>query len=117
MLFLLIWLISVTDFILHPMFKYIGAVAFPFIASGILYYLTRPLFFLLEIFNVYRSFAFMLIFILILFLGLIIVIYTYPIAQYQFMNLTNITHKMVVWAQDLISYWQANHPTIPHEIN
>lgn len=117
MLFLLIWLISVTDFIFDPMFKYIGAVAFPFIAAGILYYLTRPILSFLERFKVYRTIAIIIIFILILFVGLIIVRYIAPIAQYQFMNLMNNIPKMVDWAQDLISYWQANQTTIPKEIN
>src|SRR5690625_7730304 len=117
MLFLLIWLISVTDFIFDPMFKYIGAVAFPFIAAGILYYLTRPILSFLERFKVYRTIALIIIFILILFVGLIIVRYISPFAQYEFINLMRAILEMVEWAHALLSYWHAELTSIANRIN
>lgn len=43
LLFLLILLLNYTSFIFIPILQYIGAIAFPLIGAGILYYLTRPL--------------------------------------------------------------------------
>lgn len=117
MFFLLVWLISVTDFIFKPAFQYVGAVAFPFIAAGILYYLTRPIMHLLERVKVKRTIAIIIVFLLLLFVGFIIIMYIAPIAQKQFMNLINNIPKMVLWAQELITYWQANQTAIPQEIN
>ena len=117
MLFLLIWLISVTNFIFDPMFKYIGAVAFPFIAAGILFYLTKPIMLFLEKLKIKRTIAIILVFILLLLIGIVIIRYIAPIAQSQFINLMDNIPKMVAWAQDLISYWQANQTAIPKEVN
>jgi len=117
MFFLLIWLISVTDFIFSPLFQYVGAVAFPFIAAGILYYLTKPIMHFLERFKVKRTIAIIIIFLLLILIGFIIIMYIAPIAQRQFMNLVNNIPKMVSWAQDLITYWQSNQTAIPKEVN
>lgn len=117
MFFLLIWLISVTDFIFYPFFKYVGAVAFPLIGAGILFYLTKPIMTLLERFKVNRTVAIMLIFLLLIIIGFIVVMYIAPIAQHQFINLMNNIPKMVSWAQDIIAYWQSNQTVIPREIN
>ena len=117
MFFLLIWLISVTDFIFIPLFQYVGAVAFPFIAAGILYYLTKPIMHFLERFKVKRTMAIIIIFLLLILIGFFIIMYIAPIAQRQFMNLVNNIPKMVKWAQELITYWQSNQTAIPKEVN
>src|SRR5690625_959085 len=117
MLFLLIWLFSVNIFIFDPMFKYIGAVAFPFIAAGILFYLTKPIMLFLEKLKIKRTIAIILVFILLLLIGIVIIRYIAPIAQSQFINLMDNIPKMVAWAQDLISYWQSNQTAITKEVN
>lgn len=117
MLFLLILLISMTDFIFDPLFKYIGAVAFPFIAAGILYYLTKPVMTLLEKLKVNRIIAILLVFVLLILIGGFFAGYIIPIVQNQFINLVNNVPKMVNWAQDVIIYWQSNQTAIPAEIN
>src|SRR5699024_12343950 len=95
MFFLLIWLISVTDFIFIPLFQYVGAVHFRFIAAGILYYLTKPIMHFLERFKVKQAMAIIIIFLLLILIGFFIIMYIAPIAQRQFMNLVNNIPKMV----------------------
>src|SRR5699024_6709021 len=87
MFFLLIWLISVTDFIFISVFQYVGAVAVPFIAAGILYYLTKPIMHILERFKVKRTMAIIIIFLLLILNGFFIIMYIAPIVKRQFMNL------------------------------
>nr|WP_217586354.1 AI-2E family transporter [Lentibacillus saliphilus] len=115
--FLIILLISVTNFIFDPVFKYVGAVAIPFIGAGILYYLTKPLMQLFERFKINRIISIFLVFIVLLLIGFVIIIYIAPIAQRQFTNLLGNVPKMVDWAQDVIAYWQSNQTILPEEVN
>src|SRR5690625_6802444 len=85
MFFLLIWLISVTDFIFSPLFQYVGAVAFPFIAAGILYYLTKPIMHFLERFKVKRTIEIIIFLLLIILFGFIIIIYFFIISLLYFL--------------------------------
>ncbi|MUK90696.1 AI-2E family transporter [Ornithinibacillus sp. L9] len=117
LVFLLILLISATNFIFDPVFKYVGAVAIPIIGAGILYYLTRPLMYFFMKFKINRSFSILLVFIVLILIGFFITMYIVPIAQRQFTNLVNNIPKMVDWAQDLITYWQANQTMIPQEVD
>lgn len=117
LVFLLILLISVTNFIFDPVLKYFSAVAVPFIGAGILYYLTKPLMHLFVRFKIHRVVSILLVFLVILLIGFLIWIYIAPIAQGQFLNLVENIPKMVDWAQDLISYWQSSQFVIPDEVN
>lgn len=117
LVFLLILLISVTNFIFDPVIKYLGAVALPIIGAGILYYLTKPLMHLFERFRINRIVSIFLVFFVILLLGYLVWIYIAPIAQNQFRNLAENIPAMVNWAQDMISYWQSNQTIIPTEID
>nr|WP_090872566.1 AI-2E family transporter [Oceanobacillus limi] len=117
LVFLLILLISATNFIFDPVFKYVGAVAIPFIGAGILYYLTKPLMDFFMRYKINRSFSILLVFVVLILVGFIIVMYIVPIAQRQFVNLVNNIPKMVNWAQDLITYWQDNQTLIPEEVD
>nr|WP_164670288.1 AI-2E family transporter [Virgibacillus doumboii] len=117
MVFLLIWLISVTNFIFDPIFKYVGAVALPFIGAGILFYLTKPVMHLLEKYKINRIFSILIVFLLLILIGYLFISYIIPIAERQFSNLIKNIPSMVSGAQDLISYWQANQNVIPPEVN
>lgn len=66
LVFLLILLISKTRFIFDPMFTYMGAVAFPIIGAGILFYLTRPLVHLLEKYRLNRIVSIFVTFLLLI---------------------------------------------------
>lgn len=102
MVFTLIWLLSMTSFVFNPVFKYIGAVAFPLIGAGILYYLTKPVVHLLEKFKIKRTLAIVIVFLLLTGVGTLIVMYIAPIAQNQFNTLMKNIPKMVDWAQAFI---------------
>ncbi|ASK64318.1 AI-2E family transporter [Virgibacillus phasianinus] len=113
MVFLLILLISVTDFIFDPIFKYIGAVAIPIVGAGVLFYLTKPIVRLLDKYKVHRVFSIIIVFLLISLVIYLIATYIAPIAQKQFANLIENIPKMVEGAQDLITYWQSNQDMLP----
>ncbi|MEN1967573.1 AI-2E family transporter [Lentibacillus sp. N15] len=117
LIFLLILLISATDFVFDPIFKYMGAVAVPVVGAGVLFYLTKPIVHLLEKYKVPRVLAIFIVFILLILLVYFIIHYIAPIAQKQFSTLTDNIPEMVAGAQHLISYWQANQDIIPTEIN
>ncbi|WP_382399282.1 AI-2E family transporter [Lentibacillus salinarum] len=117
LVFLLILLMSAADFIFDPLFKYVGAVAFPFIGAGVLFYLTRPLMHLLEKLKLNRIMAILVVFIVLIFALYIVGRYIVPILENQFANLINNIPTMVSTAQDIIAYWQANQNVIPAEVN
>lgn len=117
LIFLLILLVSAADFIFDPFFKYVGAVAFPLIGAGVLFYLTRPLMHLLEKMKLHRIVAIFIVFLILLAFLFVVARYIVPILQTQFSNLVNNIPSMVSGVQDLISYWQSNQDVIPTEVN
>lgn len=116
LIFLLILLVSVTDFIFMPIIKVIGAVAFPIIGAGILYYLTKPLMKFFERFKIHRIIAIILVFIVILVAAFLFVMYIWPIVRDQTTNLMKSIPAMIKVAQDFISYWQDNYTSIPEQV-
>ncbi|GAA0605808.1 cell elongation protein CozEa [Virgibacillus siamensis] len=117
LIFLLILLISATDFIFDPLFKYVGAVAIPLIGAGVLYYLTRPVMHLLEKYKINRIISIIIVFLLLILFGYLAVTYIAPIAQKQVSKLIENIPEMVDGVQELIIYWQANQENIPEEVN
>ncbi len=116
LIFLLILLVSAADFIFMPIFKVIGAVAFPIIGAGILYYLTKPLMNFFERFKIHRIIAIILVFIVILLAAFLFVMYIWPIVRDQTTNLMKSIPAMINVAQDFISYWQDNYTSIPEQV-
>lgn len=117
LVFLLILLISLTDFIFSPLLKYIGAVAFPLIGAGILFYLSKPVMHLFERFKIPRVISILLVFLLLILIIFLIVEYIAPIAENQFSNLVDNIPFMIRSVQDLVAYWQSNQTAIPEEVN
>ena len=117
LIFVLILLMSLTQFIFDPIFKYISAIAIPFIGAGILYYLTKPLVNLLEKIKIHRIIAILLVFLLLIALGTLFVLYIFPIAQDQYENLVKNIPKFVKSADDLIALLQSNQIVIPDQVN
>ncbi|UJL46061.1 AI-2E family transporter [Virgibacillus sp. NKC19-16] len=116
MFFLLILLISVTDFIFIPVVQLVGAVAFPIIGAGILFYLTKPVMHLFERFKIHRVVSIILVFLLIILLGYLFVLYIWPIAQRQITNLVEGIPSMVSMVENFIDYWQQNYTSIPDQV-
>ncbi|WP_096272841.1 AI-2E family transporter [Paucisalibacillus globulus] len=116
LVFLLIYLIYITRFIFDPLFKYVGAVAFPFIAAGLLFYLTKPILKLLMKYKVPKLVAILLVFILIIVVGYVFTIFVIPIAQDQYTRFINNIPSMIKGAEDVIDYIQDNQKIIPDEV-
>lgn len=116
LIFLLIWLVSINDFIFMPLFKLVGAVAFPIIGAGILYYLTKPLMHFFERFRIHRIVAILMVFVIILLAAFLFVIYIWPIVRDQTANLIKGIPAMVKVAEDFISYWETNYTIIPDQV-
>ncbi|WP_081755841.1 AI-2E family transporter [Paucisalibacillus sp. EB02] len=116
LVFLLIYLIYTTRFIFDPAFKYIGAVAFPFIAAGLLFYLTKPIFKLLMKYKVPKLISIFLVFILIIVVGYVFTIFVIPIAQDQYSRFIKNIPSMIKGAEDVIDYIQDNQKIIPKEV-
>ncbi|RKQ15904.1 AI-2E family transporter [Oceanobacillus bengalensis] len=117
LLFLLILLIYYTNFIFIPVFKYIGAIAFPFIGAGILYYLTRPLLqFFEKRLKIGRIWGILLVFLVIISLLTLFIMYIWPIIQNQITNLMYGIPGMIAVVEDVIFYWQANYTSIPTQV-
>lgn len=112
--FLLIYLINATSFVFQPLANYLGAVAFPIIGAGLLYYLTRPLMHLFEKWGVGRIWSIILVFVTIIVVIALFILYIWPIAQRQVMNLVSSIPGMVVAVENFIYYVQANY-TIPEQ--
>lgn len=118
--FLLILLIDITDFIFVPILQYIGAVAFPIILAGLLYYLTRPLMHLFEKikigkFQINRIWSIILVFLTILLVISLIIMYIWPIAQRQILNLIDSFPRMVLMTEQFFSDLQDNYMNIPEQ--
>lgn len=115
LLFLLILLIYYTNFIFIPILQYIGAIAFPLIAAGLLYYLTRPLMHLFEKLKVGRVWAIILVFLVIVLLIGLFILYIWPIVQRQVTTFINSIPGMISMVEDFIDYWQVNYTNIPDQ--
>lgn len=116
LLFLLVLLISKTNFIFFPLIQLLGAVAFPIIGAGILYYLTKPVMHFLEKHKVPRILSIILVFLLIILVLFLFVIFIWPIVRDQVTNLVNSIPSMITMVQNFIDYWQANYTAIPDQV-
>src|SRR5699024_10416408 len=116
LVFVLVLLISQTQFVFTPLFRYIGAVAIPFIGAGILFYITKPLLNLLEKIKIPRIPGILIIFMLLIGLGVLFVLYIAPIVQNQFNNLIDNIPKMVKVSQDFIDDFQEERIIIPDQV-
>ncbi|WP_339213065.1 AI-2E family transporter [Ornithinibacillus sp. FSL M8-0202] len=116
LVFLLIYLVYLTRFIFDPVLKYIGAVGFPLIAAGLLYYLTRPIMKLLIRYKVPRILSILLVFIILIAVVYFFTIFIIPIAQDQYARFVDNIPIMMKGAEDVIRYVQANQSIIPIEV-
>lgn len=117
LIFVLILLVNKTEFVFDPVFTYIQAVAFPILAAGLLYYVSRPLMRLLETYKVPRIAAIFVVFLLIILVIYLIATYIAPIAQKQFSKFIDSTPDMVNEVESIIAYWQSNQVIIPDQFN
>src|SRR5690625_1671863 len=109
MFFLLVWLISITDFLFIPIVRLIGAVAMPYIGAGILYYLTKPLMCLFMRFKINRIFSIILVYLTIILVVTLFIVYIWPIAQQQINNMIDTVPQIVKWAEETFLWFQSNY--------
>ncbi|WP_240452363.1 AI-2E family transporter [Virgibacillus sp. YIM 98842] len=115
MFFLLVWLISITDFLFIPVARLIGAVALPIIGAGILFYLTKPLMNLFMRFKINRIVSIILVYLTIIIVVSLFIVYIWPIAQQQISNMVDNIPQMVKWAEETFQWFQSNYQTFPDE--
>lgn len=116
LIFVLIYLISKTNFIFAPVGAYLTAIAVPIIGAGVIFYVTNPLVNMLEKVKVPRILSIIIVFILILTLGFFGINYIVPIVQDQFNKLISNTPNMISAAEDVVNLWKDNQSYIPKQL-
>lgn len=114
---LLLLILGEVGFVFDPMIDYIAAIAFPFVVSGVLYYITRPIMKYLDKFKTPRLLSILIIFLVI---GLVIFIisrFIAPIAQDQFTKFYENIPELTKNVQDGFYYWQDNQSVLPEQVN
>lgn len=117
LVFLLIYLIYITNFIFAPVGAYLTAIAVPIIGAGFIFYITNPIVNLLEKYKVPRVIGVIIVFLLIIALIVFGVYVVAPVVQQQFNKLANNLPNMVDSAEDLINLWQNRQSYIPDQLN
>nr|WP_117168368.1 AI-2E family transporter [Paraliobacillus sediminis] len=116
LIFVLIYLISITNFVFAPLVAYLTAIAVPIIGAGVIFYVTNPLVNLLEKNKIPRIISIIIVFLLIITLGFFGLNYIVPIVQDQFNKLVSNTPSMISTAEELINLWQNNQDYIPEQL-
>ncbi|MFC0525044.1 AI-2E family transporter [Pontibacillus salicampi] len=115
LIFILFWLLQHTQYVFAPVFKYVKAIAFPVIAAGVLYYISRPVVHALDRYKVPRWISIIFVFLLLIGVGFLIVRFIAPIAQEQFSRFYDNLPGMINEVEKLINLWQNNQSVIPEE--
>lgn len=114
---LLFWVLKHIEYVYQPIFTYVGAIAFPLITAGVLYYISRPIVHLLERYRVHRILAIFCVFILFIITVYLIVTFIAPIAQEQFTRFVDNLPAMIREVESIINYWQSNQEIIPDQFS
>ncbi|MGE6256468.1 AI-2E family transporter [Heyndrickxia sporothermodurans] len=110
---IIIYLLNQVSFVFTPLVIFIQTLFIPFLISGILYYLARPIVKLLEGWKIPRKLAIMLIFVMLIGVIVTVVELVGPLLQDQFKRLVENVPDMVKAGQDAFDYWQKNQDYIP----
>lgn len=114
MLFVIIWLLHSDSYVFTPIIIFVKTLFIPFLISGLLYYLTRPLVQLLEKIHVPRKLAILIIFLIIIGILVTIVNLLAPVIQVQFNRMVDSIPKMIDTVKNGISFWKNNQASIPN---
>ncbi|SDK16955.1 AI-2E family transporter [Sediminibacillus albus] len=117
LIFMLIYLISITKFIFVPIGAYLISIAVPIIGAGLLYYITMPLVRRLEKWKVHRILAIIIVFFIIIGVIYFMANFIAPIVQQQFTKLTDNIPKMVDNSEKFIYNWRDNQDMIPSQLD
>lgn len=113
----LIYMISLIDFIFAPLSAYISAIAVPIVVAGVLFYITNPLVNLMEKYRIPRLLGILIIFILLSLIIYLASIYIAPIVQEQVSTLIDLAPFIFQSAQEWIIYWQENRSALPEQLD
>ncbi|WP_324777842.1 AI-2E family transporter [Virgibacillus senegalensis] len=117
LIFMLVYLISITKFIFAPVGAYLLSIAVPIIGAGLLYYITMPLVRRLEQMRINRILSIIIVFLLIIGIIYFTSNFIAPIVQEQFTRLTDNIPKMVDSGEKLIDNWRDNQDMIPSQMD
>lgn len=113
LIFTLIYLIHLTAFIFKPIGLLLTSIAVPIIGAGLLYYITNPLVNLLERLKIKRVLGIVIVFILMIAIGFFSIYFIIPPIQDQFGRLVDSFPQIIVWFEDLWSFWENRQDYIP----
>lgn len=116
LVFLLILLIYAARFIFVPIIRLIGAVAFPIIGAGILYYLTKPLLRFFERLKIPRIPAILFVFVILFLIAFLFGIFIWPILRDQTVHLIEKIPMMLNIVRDFTGYWETNGFGMPEQV-
>lgn len=117
LVFVLIYLISLTNFIFVPVGAYIAAIAVPIVGAGFIFYVTNPIVNWLQRNKIPRVLGIIVVFLLIVLVGFLVSIYIAPIVQKQFTRFVDNIPYMVDSVERLINLWQNNQNIIPPQLD
>ncbi|MCM3224829.1 AI-2E family transporter [Terribacillus saccharophilus] len=113
----IILLLGKVNYIFTPLYEFVKAIAFPLIAAGFLFYITRPLVKLLERLKLPRWSAILILFLLIIGIGYLGFRFIAPIAQDQIAALSEQVPVIVEHAESLVENVEDNYSAVPDQIN
>ncbi|WP_235988795.1 AI-2E family transporter [Aquibacillus kalidii] len=116
LIFILIYLISITNFIFVPVGAYIAAIAVPIIGAGFIFYVTNPIVNYLEKHKIPRIAGIIIVFLLILLVGFLLVNYIAPIVETQFNKFINNIPNMVKQSKTVVNLWQDSQTFLPEQV-
>ncbi|PXW90946.1 putative PurR-regulated permease PerM [Streptohalobacillus salinus] len=116
MIFGLIYLLSLTDFVFQPIGTVLASVAVPIIGAGFLFYITNPFVNLLERLHIKRVYAVIIIFVVIILLIALSVYFIIPVAQAQLQQLYESAPEFQEWFQSMFALYQNNEAAIPDQV-
>lgn len=113
LIFTLIYLVHLTNFIFVPIGLLLAAIAVPIIGAGLLFYITSPLVNLLERYKVKRVYGALIIFLLIGLVGYLFSLFLVPPLQEQSAKLIESAPAIAVWVEEVWELWQNRQEFLP----
>lgn len=105
---LIVLLASKVDFLFRPIGVVVKTLLLPFILSGVVYYVMRPIVSLLESWRIRRAFGIPIVFLFFLGLIVLVVLLVGPVVQEQINSLLANIPQMIGLAQEQVERLQSN---------
>ncbi|MDQ1000241.1 putative PurR-regulated permease PerM [Neobacillus niacini] len=108
LIFLIIFIAMKIDFIFQPVFLLVQTLFFPFLLSGVLYYLFRPLVNYLQLKNIPRTFSILLIYVLFGVLIALLIFLGGPVLKEQMKSFVDSTPQLMEDIPDKVTELEQN---------